>query len=189
MSEVEWRDIPGFEGRYQVSSCGQVKSLEREVRIRSGKTRPIAERILRPVKAGSGYLAVHLRPAGGPDFKRFYIHRLVATAFFGQGPEGYEVNHKDENKENNAVSNLEWVPKETNLSYGTRNVRCSARSRENSRRVAAIKDGAIVKEYASMHEASLEGFSRFHIKQCCEMKEATHKGYVWAYAEEMEAKE
>lgn len=180
---IEWRDIPGFEGRYLVNSVGQVKSLQREVAIWDGKTRPVSERILRLQKTKNGYLSVKLRPKNSDTFKRFYIHRIVATAFLGPGPEGYEVNHKDENKENNAVSNLEWVPKSENLYYGTRNARCSAKGREKSKAVVSFRDGLVIKRYGSIHEAAIDGFSRYHVKQCCEGKETAHKGFSWAYAE------
>lgn len=181
---IEWRDIPGFEGRYQVNSTGQVKSLQRKEAIWGGKTRLITERILKPQKAKNGYLSIKLRTENSDSFRRFYIHRLVAVAFLGPGPEGYEVNHKDENKENNTVSNLEWVPKSVNLYYGTRNARCSVRGREKSKAIVSFRNGIAVKRYRSMHEAALEGFSRFHIKQCCEGKAAAHKGLTWAYAAE-----
>ena len=180
---IEWRDIPGYEGRYQISSDGQVKSLYRRVVDRNGGTRTIRERILAPKKCGYGYLAGAMRPEGTKRFKNYYIHRLVAISFLGPAQSGFEVNHKDEDKENNDVSNLEWIPKKENLSYGTREKRCSVRGLERSKRIIAIKDGVVVKDYSSLHDAAKDGFSRYHIKQCCEGAAKAHKGYRWAYKE------
>lgn len=105
--EEEWRDISGFEGYYQVSNLGRVRSLDRE-NVRSGKGyRTIKGRVLKQLLAGRGYCYVNFSVDG--VYSRHYVHRLVANAFIDNPNNKREVNHKDGNKLNNIVSNLEWV--------------------------------------------------------------------------------
>lgn len=105
MQEI-WKDIKGYEGLYQISNLGRVKSLVRK--------RVLKERILKPKKKNSGYLFVCLCKNG--ELKYFHIHRLVAIAFIVNQKNKSQINHKDCNKENNNINNLEWVtPKENNL--------------------------------------------------------------------------
>ena len=99
MEEI-WKDIDGYEGLYQVSNLGRVKSFNYN---RTGK-----EMNLKPVNTcnGFGYLYVNLNKNG--KTRLFYIHRLVAKAFLENPDHKSDVNHKDENKTNNCVENLEW---------------------------------------------------------------------------------
>lgn len=108
-----WRDIQKYKGRYQISNMGRVKSLARIITDELGRKNPIQEKILKPSN-NKGYLRVQLE--GNPH----YIHRLVAEAFIPNPKNLPEVNHKDENKQNNCVDNLEWCSKEYNANYGTR---------------------------------------------------------------------
>lgn len=102
----EWRDVPGFEGRYQVSSIGRIKSLARqEPAVSHGKpgVRRISERILSLKKMPNRALRVCLG-AG----REFYVHRLVAAAFIGPAPDGAQVCHYDGNPANNCLPNLRY---------------------------------------------------------------------------------
>lgn len=113
----EWRDIKGYEGLYQVSNLGRVKSLPKYRKtIYEYVSKPM---ILSPRARGrKGYLAVALNKDG--KTKQFGIHRLVAQAFC-PNPNGYvEVNHKDEDKTNNRADNLEWCSRSYNVNYGNR---------------------------------------------------------------------
>lgn len=108
----EWRDIQGYEGLYQVSNLGRVKSLERKVKGGWNNTRTVGERILKPCVNVEGYPKVSLCKEGA--IRRFPIHRIVAQAFI-PNPDGKpEINHIDGCKENNSVSNLEWVTRSEN---------------------------------------------------------------------------
>ena len=108
MNEI-WKDIVGYEGLYQVSNLGNVK------RINFFKK----ERFVIPCSKGSGYLYVSL--SKNNKQKNFYIHRLVATAFI-ENPDNLPViNHKDENRSNNIVDNLEWCTQKYNCNYGLHN--------------------------------------------------------------------
>ena len=106
MSEY-WKDISGYEGIYQVSNKGRIKSLERKV---WNYTKP--ERILKPNSKPNGYLQVNL--SNGGEARHAYVHRLVAQTFLPNPCGLPEVNHIDFDKTNNCVGNLEWVSDEEN---------------------------------------------------------------------------
>ena len=112
----EWRDIKGYEGKYQISDLGRIKSLNYR-----GNTNQ--EHILKLKEARNGYNQVQLYKNGKGVF--YLIHRLVAQAFIPNPDNLPIVNHKDENKENNNVDNLEWCTYEYNNNYGTINKRHS----------------------------------------------------------------
>ena len=114
-----WKDIEGYEGLYQVSNKGRIKSLNRI----DSRGRKVNEKILSSKPNNKGYLRVHLYKNG--KRKPFSVHRLVAIAFIPNPNNLLEVNHKDENKENNTVDNLEWCNRKYNTNYGSRNERAS----------------------------------------------------------------
>lgn len=110
-----WKDIPGYVGEYQASSLGRVKSLRRLVNCKGG-VRIVAEKIkAATLNNQNGYLAVTLRTR---DTKS--VHSIVAMAFFGDRPEANTVNHKDGNKQNNRLNNLEYVPHKENIAHAIR---------------------------------------------------------------------
>lgn len=108
MSEI-WKDIKNYEGCYEISSYGNVRSINRYI-INNGTKTLIIGKNKKPINNGIGYLQVNLCRYG--KCKKFYIHRLVALHFL----EGIEedVNHKDGCKSNNNVNNLEWLSKKEN---------------------------------------------------------------------------
>ena len=113
-----WKPVAGYEGRYEISNHGRVKSCKR---FRSGKGNAdtlIGERLLVASHDHSGYLKVCLR--NGSRSQNHSVHQLVARAFIDNPNDYDQVNHKDENKENNYVSNLEWCTAAYNNIYGTR---------------------------------------------------------------------
>ena len=110
----EWRLVVGYEGLYEVSNTGQVRSLDKydtKGRFLRGKT-------LKLLECSNGYLLIGLSKNG--IRKVYLVHRLVAEAFIERSDGLYEVNHKDENKKNNSVDNLEWCSKKYNNNYGTK---------------------------------------------------------------------
>ena len=134
----EWRDIKGYEGKYQVSNLGRVKSL--------GNNKSKKEKILDPKSNMYGYKEVRLSKEG--KRKPYKVHRLVAI-YFIPNPNNYkEVNHKDENKQNNRIDNLEWCSRLYNVRY-------SKVWTSNERPVLQYdKEGNFIKEYNSMSEAA-----------------------------------
>lgn len=164
-----WKNIEGYEGMYQVSNEGRVKSLK------FGK-----EKIMKPNKDRNGYLNINLRK----DEKRriFAIHRLVAQAFL-PNPNNYEeVNHKDEDKTNNVVSgvntNLEWCNRQYNCNYGTRTERISKQVNQYT------LDDKLIATYSSTHEVERQlGFANQNISACCNGKFNTAYKYKWRYVD------
>ena len=111
-----WKDIDGYENLYQVSNIGRVKSLE-TTKGKGAGNYAREERILKMGKA-RGYYRVALCNKG--EIQQFSVHRIVAQAFIENPNKLPQVNHKDENKLNNHVDNLEWCTQRENLNYGTR---------------------------------------------------------------------
>lgn len=113
----EWRDVVGFEGLYQVSNLGRVKGLDRlvDTNINNVDKRISKGKLLKPQFNNKGYKRVNLCKNG--TFKSVFVHRLVAEAFI-PNPNNYPVvNHKDENKQNNCVENLEWCTQKYNMNW------------------------------------------------------------------------
>tara|TARA_R110000822_G_scaffold296757_1_gene419252 strand:- start:338 stop:850 length:513 start_codon:yes stop_codon:yes gene_type:complete len=115
MKEV-FKDIPNYEGIYQVSNLGNVKSLERKVKHFKGGLKTIKEKILKKDTSSHGYPRVRLAENG--ENKKFSIHQLVAIAFLNHKPNGYElvVDHIDNNRLNNCVNNLQIITQRENSS-------------------------------------------------------------------------
>lgn len=171
MQEI-WKDIPNYEGIYQISNLGNVKSLERGI-MHAGHFSHIKEKIMKPFKNKGGYYCIKL--SKNQKYKPFKIHRLVAICFI-PNPNGYEcVNHKDEDKTNNNVSNLEWCTKSYNNNYGTRQLR--------KRKVLQYNlEGDFVAQYESITMASKHtGIPYSGIKGCCHGESNTSYGYIWCF--------
>lgn len=169
-----WKEIAGYEGLYQVSDQGRVKSLWH------GK-----EKILKPRKQNCGYLNVILYKDG--HSKTITVHRLVATAFISNPSNLETINHKDEDKTNNTVSNLEWMSQRENNNYGTRNKRSSETQINHpslSKKVQMFdkSTGELLTIFPSTHEADrITGISHQNISSCCKGKLKSAGGYIWRY--------
>lgn len=174
MVEEIWKDIDGYDGKYQVSNLGRIRSI-----YTGNKHRII---ILKPMVQKNGYLYVALWKDNKK--KNRLIHRLVALAFV-DNPNNYcEVNHKDENKENNSVENLEWCEHKTNINYGTCKQRISE-SKTNHPKHSKItyqytKDGVLVQVWASAAEIERQlGYCAHVISACRGGKIKSAYGYIW----------
>lgn len=177
MEEI-WKDIYGFEGLYQISNLGRVKSLKNYGGVK--------ERLIKPKKTKGGYLCVSL----WKDLKRYckLIHRLVAQAFIpNEDLFKTIVNHIDENKENNTVENLEWCTQEYNNNYGTHQERCAIARLNHpdmSKQVEQYSlDGkTLIKTFPSTIEIQRQlGFAQSNISSCCNGKYKTAYGFIWKY--------
>ena len=174
----EWKAVKGYEGLYEVSTFGRVKSLERTQRLTKHTKLIIEEHILSFGTAGQGYLRVALCKDGKAHYK--VIHRLVAETFI-PNPDGLPcVNHKDENKKNNKVTNLEWCDALYNYHYGTGAKR---RALSRGKKVAQYSlDGDLIAIYPSTAEASRQlQTTNSHISCVCTGKRKTACGFVWRY--------
>lgn len=188
-----WKDIPNYEGLYQVSNLGRVKSLERQSSPFYQKgtlcSYSVKEKICKQYIV-MGYLMVHLSKN---DVKTMYkVHRVVASAFIPNINNCPQVNHLDENKFNNSVDNLEWCTCKQNNNHGTRNERISKTQRNNpkfSKRIMQYTlDGEFVKEWESICEAGRAGYDRSTISNLCNKEKGTHAacGYLWKFSNDKE---
>ena len=114
----EWRPVVGYEGLYEVSNTGQVRSLDRYVKYSNGRIHLHKGKVLSLLKGEYGYIQVSLY-YNRKMYKK-YVHRLAAQAFLLNPDNLPEINHKDEDKTNNSVDNLEWCDRSYNNTYGTR---------------------------------------------------------------------
>lgn len=186
-----WKDIENYEGMYQVSNEGNVKSLAREIEWR-GSIRHQPERLLKPRTDRHGYLCVIL--CKDNNRKALLVHRLVANAFIDNPDNLPQVNHKNEDKTNNRVENLEWCTCKQNINHGTRNQRCSEANTNHIVLSIPIdmltKQGELIHTLPSAHEAErwlhANGFpkaSNTAIIQCCKGKRKSSYGFKWQYAQ------
>lgn len=182
--EIEiWKDVKGYEGKYKISNNGSVLSS-------------LTNKILKPFKTKGGYLAITLCNNG--SLKKQYIHRLVAVNFLNNKNKFNEVNHKDENKSNNSVDNLEWCDRKYNENYGTKRERhrmamigkMTNSDNPRSVKVICLNDNMIfncIKEGAEYYNIKHTGA----IINCCKHRTkslgrhpVTNKKLVWMYYDE-----
>lgn len=169
-----WKPIEGYEGYYEVSNFGQIKSIQRKV-SRGNNYKPVAERILK-LSNNKGYQTVALSKDG--KVKYCQVHRLVAKAFI-PNPDGLlYVNHKDENPSNNRVDNLEWCTKSYNNSYNK--VRIKAAISKRKPVLQYDKQGNFIREWTHAREAAeILGLSKRAIYECCKGRSKSSGGFIW----------
>lgn len=187
MQEI-WKDIKNYEGLYQVSNLGNVRSLNRirkngkkenQFYLHKGKT-------LKPAVQSVGYKFVVLCKNG--KSKGYRVHRLVAETFI-ENPNNYNcINHKDENRLNNCVDNLEWCTIAYNNTYGTKQERHSkAMKKKVGRKINQYDlEGNFIKQWESIIDAEKylnKKRASTPIYMCCRHKKPTAYGYRWSYAD------
>lgn len=175
MKEI-WKDIKDYEGYYQVSNLGRVKSLDHYVNTSRGN-RIVKSRILK-LYDKKGYFEVVLSKEN--KLKYYLVSRLVYSTFNGPIPSGMQVNHIDEDKHNNRLDNLNLMSPKDNTNWGTHNERLS-----KSKKKWVIKlstNNEILHFYESVDKAK-EETGIWNIASCCRGERKTAGGYVWKYAE------
>lgn len=176
IKEREWKSVKDYEGIYEVSNLGEVKSLERL----DSRGRRRKEKLLKLQKDGDDYLFIRLSKNGVK--KPVRINRLVYSTFVEEIPEGLQVNHIDENKENNRVDNLNLMTSKENNNWATRNARSAA---ARSKQVEAIDKitGRVIFTFPSTREAGRQGFNQSNVAKCCRGEYKSHGGFIWRYKE------
>lgn len=174
-----WKDIPGYEGRYQVSDMGRVKSLARVVSCGTWN-KSQKERVLKPGLC-KGYKQVVLCKDGKREPRT--VHRLVAQAFLENSDGKPQINHKDGDKENNRASNLEWATCSENNLHRRRVL--NGGGGKPARAVINLDTGRLYPSVTAAAKAT--GQDLMGVLQVCKGRRNTAGGYRWAYAEEVEA--
>lgn len=173
-----WKPIPGYEGLYEISSYGRVKSLARRTNNQYGKT----DHILSPgwTHNKQSYLFISLCKDG--KRKNYLVHRLVAEAFIPNPGNLPQVNHKDQNRQNNCVDNLEWCDSSYNINYGDRNEKVA---KKMSKKVYQYDKttGALLCVFNSAMEAEekVPGVWAQNIGKCCSGGLKSTGGFLWSH--------
>ena len=159
MTEEIWKPVVGYEGLYEVSSYGRVKSLDRYVKYSDGRIYLHKGKVLSLAKDKNGYFVVSLYFNG--KHNTIKVHRLVAQAFIPNPDNLPEVNHLDEDKTNNRVENLEWCDHKYNMNYGTRNIRSKDTHIKNGYWTGLSRD-EYLKKYYQDHKEEKRLYMRDH---------------------------
>lgn len=174
MNDV-WKPIKGFEDIAEISIYGEIHRFKSNTYTYGTIN-------------NNGYLRATFFVKGKQEFRM--VHRLVYETFVGNIPEGFEINHKDENKKNNSIFNLELVSHKENCNYGTTVKRSIETKNKRNRKTAEkpviqlTKDGQFVAEYQSITEAQRQtGINNSNICACCNNKPHNKSagGFVWKY--------
>lgn len=175
----EWRPIEGFEGQYEVSNTGKIRSIDRKV-YQQGKFVSYGGTEMKPYHNNRGYQMIAL--SKGNKKKRLLVHRLVAIAFIPNIDNLPCINHKDENKDNNNVNNLEWCNHKYNCNYGTHMERVA--QKQSIGVVMYTLNGERLRVYKSSKEAEREtGIPHSGIMRCCKGLQNSCCGYTWTYSD------
>ena len=183
MEEI-WKDIPGYENFYQASNLGKIRSKDRYIYLPQNKSEILKKgRILKTNKVAFDYLQVTLYK----DKKRrsLYVSNLVMLTFVGPKPKGYEVNHKNENKNDNSLENLEYITSKENNNYGTRKSRMISKNTNGKKsqpvKATSLKTGEVF-YFPSQAEAERKGYgNQRHISSVCLGKRKQCNGYKWEF--------
>lgn len=185
----KWKEIPGLNGRYLASDLGRIKSIDSVVSCHKSHYRKQPGKILKPYEGKNGYEKVTVFIDG----KRKYttVHRLVASAFIPNPKKKEQVNHKNGNRSDNRLCNLEWCTMSENIKHSFRELDRPRKSHFKgvtgkdhplSKKIAKLDiHGNIIKIYDAMNDAKRDGFNIGNILSCCQGKRKSHQGYKWQY--------
>lgn len=188
-----WKDIKGYEKLYQISNKGRVRSLDRPVLQRNDSIQIKKGLVLKLAKNHKGYSMVNLSKYNKKDFRS--VHRLVALHFIENPEKKEQVNHIDGNKENNSVSNLDWVTASENIRHAINNglmiinKENLAKATKKANKVNQKKvnqydlNGELINTFNSMVEAEEKTSAKAKgISEVVRGKQVTAGGYIWRYA-------
>ena len=135
---------------------------------------------------GRGYVLCTLTKDDGTQ-EHWRMHRLIWSSVYGEIPEGLQVNHIDENKENNSIYNLNLMTNAENHNWGTRNIRCSSsniNNKKKSKEIVGVLNNEIKLYFPSLMEGERNGFYADNVCRCCKGNKNSHKGYNWQYVDD-----
>ena len=183
MENEVWKDIVGYEGIYQISNLGRIKSLEKNKIDSRGRIYKRKEKILKPRKTNRYYTIALYKNNKREDF---LLHRIVAETFIPNADNKPFINHKDENCFNNCSDNLMWCTHKENMNWGTRNKRISKHSKSKRKVNQYDMDGNFIKQWDCMTDFyKSKGLKlKTGIIECCKGRRQSHMGYKWKYADE-----
>lgn len=178
MTEI-WKDIYGYEGYYQVSNLGNIRSLDRYIKVGKG-IRFFKGTTLKTWLSHNGYVLCNLKKMGKTQTVR--VNRLVAIAFLDNPLNYPQVNHKNFDKKDNSVNNLEWCDERYNINYTYKN-----KTTRSQKKVLQIDKNTneILAVYPSLAEAgrAIGGIYQ-NISRCCHGNAKTHRGYKWRFVDD-----
>ena len=188
MNEI-WKSIQGYEGKYEISNLGNVRSVDRFIINSKGIKHFRKSQLIKPVISHRGYVRVGLRNLGK---KMFSVHRLVGIAFLLNPENKPMINHIDGNKQNNFVGNLEWVTQSENEKHAhemglkpkpqAHKGKFGKNNKSSKPIIQYDKYGNIVAEYFSITEAANKNkFDNSHIGKACKGKLKTAYNYIWKF--------
>ena len=169
-----WKDVKDFENIYQISNKGNIRALN------YNNKKGCVQNLKVDVSKQNGYC--YIRLCNGNTNKHFRVHRLVAEAFIPNPDNLPQVNHKDENKQNNCVDNLEWCSQQYNMNYGTR-IKRGSQNRKKGLLQLDLHNNILQKWTSGLDAQEALGIQRSHISQCCNNKRKTAGGYKWRWCE------
>lgn len=179
----QWKPVLGYEGLYEISNDGRVKRLARRIKtsIKHSDSRFLPEIILNGTVIKRGYVQVKLTKQG--NGRVFLVHELVANAFIPNLDNKKTVNHKDGDKTNNNVANLEWMTVEENLRHAWQTGLCRDVARKQGRPVVCVETGDVfISSYAAAKWLDRDGNKRIHaknIRRCANGEFKMMYGYHW----------
>ena len=180
----KWKDIVGYENEYQINQFGEIRTLKDSPKLKKYD-------VLKPQISKSNGYVYHMLYKNGKE-KLLRVHRLVAMAFLPNPNNLPQVNHKDGNKQNNSVDNLEWCEQSDNMKHAYKNgLQIPSENQRKAiintnklkqKKVCQIKDGEIINTFSGISEASRQTkISISCISRCCNLKRKSTNGYEWRF--------
>lgn len=180
----KWKDIVGYENEYQINQFGEIRTLKDSSKLKKYD-------VLKPqISKRNGYVYQMLYKNGKEKLLR--VHRLVAMVFLPNPNNLPQVNHKDGNKQNNSVDNLEWCEQSDNMKHAYKNgLQIPSENQRKAiintnklkqKKVCQIKDGEVINTFSGISEASRQTkISISCISRCCNLKRKSTNGYEWRF--------
>lgn len=175
------KEIKEYEGLYAINTKGEVFRIGFSEKDYANKSKYKLPFKLKPSIDKDGYCKITLTKNGNP--KQYFVHRLMAKAFIDNPENKTQVNHKNGNKSDNSIENLEWCTQSENRIHCLKHLKPQLKNNKLSKEVIQKDiDGNIIKIFPSAKQAMRDtGFSQGHISEVCRGEKKTYKGFIWEY--------